>query len=392
MKLTLDEKEQEIRDEVRAFLAGNALRPHDLPQDLDTRVAVLREWQQEVYDAGLVGIAWPEEYGGRGGTASQQLVANLEMARAGAPELIGVIALEVVGPSIVAHGTPAQKAAHVKRMLTGEDIWCQGFSEPEAGSDLASLKTRAELDGDHFVINGQKTWTSYAQYAHWCAVLARTDRDAPAHKGISYLIVDMRTPGVEVRPLTQLTGDAEFGEVFFDDVRVPKQNVLGQLNQGWQLAMHTLTNERGPAVAGRQVKLRIILDRLVDEARSIQRDGRPAIEDPEILAQLTRAHIGLEVLRHQSYRSAGMATTRGAPGLESSIDKLWLVASEQRLGATVMDVLGSRLGAPVGDAAADQISELQNVYLYGRAASVYGGSEQIQKNIIAQRMLSLPRS
>jgi alkylation response protein AidB-like acyl-CoA dehydrogenase len=392
MKLTLDEKEQEIRDEVRAFLAGNPLRPEDLPQDLDPRVAALREWQKDVYDAGLVGISWPEEYGGRGGTASQQLVANLEMARAGAPELIGVIALEVVGPSIVAHGTPEQKGAYVERMLTGEDIWCQGFSEPEAGSDLASLKTRAEEDGDHFIINGQKTWTSYAQYAHWCAVLARTDRDAPPHKGISYLIVDMRTPGVEVRPLTQVTGDAEFGEVFFDDVRVPKENVLGQLNQGWQLAMHTLTNERGPAVAGRQVKLRIILDRLIDEARSIQRDGRPAIEDPEILAQLTRAHIGLEVLRHQSYRSAGMATARGAPGLESSIDKLWLVASELRLGGTVMDVLGSRLGALDGDPAADQISELQNVYLYGRAASVYGGSEQIQKNIIAQRMLSLPRS
>jgi alkylation response protein AidB-like acyl-CoA dehydrogenase len=392
MKLTLDEKEQEIRDEVREFLAGNVLRPEDLPRDLDARVAVLRTWQQDVYDAGLVGIAWPKEYGGRGGTASQQLVANLEMARAGAPELIGVIALEVVGPSIVAHGTPEQKRTYVKRMLTGQDIWCQGFSEPEAGSDLASLKTRAEHDGDHFVINGQKTWTSWAKYADWCAVLARTDRDAPAHKGISYIIVDTRAPGVDVRPLKQITGDAEFGEIFFDDVRVPKANLLGELNGGWPLAMHTLTNERGPAVAGRQVKLRIILDRLVDEAHSIQRDGRPAIEDPEIRAQLTRAHISLEVLRYQSYRSAGTATARGAAGLESSIDKLWLVASEQLLGATVMDVLGPHLGAQPNNPAADRISELQNVYLYSRAASVYGGSEQIQKNIISQRMLGLPRS
>jgi len=392
MKLTLDEKEEEIRDEVRTFLAGNALWPEDLPRDLDARVAVLREWQKDVYDAGLVGIAWPEEYGGRGGTASQQLVANLEMARAGAPELIGVIGLEVVGPSIVAHGTPEQKCAYVKRMLTGEDIWCQGFSEPEAGSDLASLKTRAEYDGDHFVINGQKTWTSYAKYARWCAVLARTDRDAPTHQGISYLIVDTKSPGVQVRPLRQITGDAEFGEIFFDDVRVPTANVLGELNQGWRLAMHTLTNERGPAVAGRQVKLRIVLDRLVDEARALQRDGRPAIEDPEILTQLARAHVGLEVLRHQCYRSAGMATARGTAGLESSIDKLWLVASEQRLGGTVIDVLGPHLGGLAGDLAADQITELQNVYLYGRAASVYGGAEQIQKNIIAQRMLGLPRS
>jgi alkylation response protein AidB-like acyl-CoA dehydrogenase len=392
MQLTLDEKEQEIRDEVRAFLAGNRLRPEDLPHELDARVAVLRKWQRDVYDAGLVGIAWPEEYGGRGGTASQQLVANLEMARAGAPELIGVIALEVVGPSVVAHGTAEQKRTHVKRMLTGEDIWCQGFSEPEAGSDLASLKTRAEPDGDHFVINGQKTWTSWAKYADWCAVLARTDRDAPAHKGISYIIVDTHAPGVDVRPLTQITGDAEFGEIFFDNVRVPKANLLGELNGGWPLAMHTLTNERGPAVAGRQVKLRITLDRLVEEARSIQRDGRPAIEDPEVLAQLTRAHIDLEVLRYQSYRSAGAATARGAAGLESSIDKLWLVASEQRLGGTVLDVLGCHLGGQSNNAAADRVSELQNVYLYSRAASVYGGSEQIQKNIIAQRMLGLPRS
>jgi alkylation response protein AidB-like acyl-CoA dehydrogenase len=392
MQLTLDEKEQEIRDEVRAFLAGNALRPEDLPHELDARVAVLRKWQRDVYDAGLVGIAWPEEYGGRGGTASQQLVANLEMARAGAPELIGVIALEVVGPSVVAHGTAEQKSTHVKRMLTGEDIWCQGFSEPEAGSDLASLKTRAEPDGDHFVINGQKTWTSWAKYADWCAVLARTDRDAPAHKGISYIIVDTRAPGVDVRPLKQITGDAEFGEIFFDNVRVPKANLLGELNGGWPLAMHTLTNERGPAVAGRQVKLRITLDRLVEEARSIQRDGRPVIEDPEVLAQLTRAHIDLEVLRYQSYRSAGAATARGAAGLESSIDKLWLVASEQRLGGTVLDVLGCHLGGQSNNAAADRVSELQNVYLYSRAASVYGGSEQIQKNIIAQRMLGLPRS
>src|SRR5258705_574703 len=392
MQLTLDEKEQEIRDEVRAFLAGNALRRECLPHELDARVAVLRKWQRDVYDAGLVGIAWPEEYGGRGGTASQQLVANLELARAGAPELIGVIALEVVGPSVVAHGTAEQKRAHVKRMLTGDDIWCQGFSEPEAGSDLASLKTRAELDGDHFVINGQKTWTSWAKYADWCAVLARTDRHAPAHKGISYIIVDTHAPGVHVRPLTQITGDAEFGEIFFDNVRVPKANLLGELNGGWPLAMHTLTNERGPAVAGRQVKLRITLDRLVDEARSIQRDGRPAIEDPEVLAQLTRAHIDLEVLRYQSYRSAGAATARGAAGLESSIDKLWLVASEQRLGGTVLDVLGPHLGAQSDNPAAHRISELQNVYLYSRAASVYGGSEQIQKNIISQRMLGLPRS
>jgi alkylation response protein AidB-like acyl-CoA dehydrogenase len=392
MRLSLDDSEQRIQREVREFLAAHMPDPTDLPEDLDGRVAVLREWQRHLYDAGLVGISWPKEFGGRGGTPSEQLVANLEMTRAGAPELISVIALEVVGPSIVAYGNSEQKERYVRRMLTGEELWCQGFSEPEAGSDLASLRTRAEDRGDHFVVNGQKTWTSYAQYAKWCAVLARTDPDSPPHRGISYLVVDMESPGVEVRPLVQITGDAEFGEVFFDNAVVPRENLIGELNAGWQIAMHTLAHERGPAVAGRQVKLRTLLGRLTEYAHATLRDGEPAIDDPGVRQQLVRSFIALEVLRHQAYFSSGQVAARGALGFESSVDKLWLVAAEQQLGDACIDVLGPHPGTSHFSPLGVDPNEFQKVYLYGRAASIYGGSEQIQKNIIAGRVLGLPKA
>jgi alkylation response protein AidB-like acyl-CoA dehydrogenase len=391
MNLAMDEAESRVRDEVLAFLATNTLGSDDLPGDLDERIAVLRDWQRKLYDAGLVGIAWPRELGGRGGTASQQIVANLELAKAGAPEPVGVIGLEVVGPSILAYGSPEQRRMYAPRILTGEDIWCQGFSEPEAGSDLAALRTRAESRGDHFVVTGQKTWTSYAQYARWCAVLARTDTAAPPHRGISYLVVDMRSPGVEVRPLRQLTGDAEFAEVFFDGVEVPGENVIGELNQGWPIAMHTLTHERGPAVAGRQAKLRVLLDRLIEHARVTTRDGGPAIDQPAVLQLLARSHIALEVLRHQTYRSTGQAAARGRPGLESSVDKVWLANAEQQLGEACIDVLGPHTSGSDVWPGGRLVTELQNAYLYGRAASVYGGSIQIQRNIIAGRTLGLPK-
>jgi alkylation response protein AidB-like acyl-CoA dehydrogenase len=322
----------------------------------------------------------------------EQLVVSHEMALAGAPELIGVVGLEVVGPSIVEYGTDEQKAAFVPPILSAEEIWCQGFSEPEAGSDLASLRTVAEDQGDHFVVRGQKTWTSWAQYASWCAVLARTDRDAPAHRGISYLIVDMRSPGVTVRPLTQITGDPEFSEVFFDDVRVPADMILGERNAGWGIAMHTLSHERGPAVAARAVKLRVLLDELLLQAGRIQRDGRPAIEEPSVREAITRAHIELEVLRHHSLRSLGAAVAQGKPGFETSIDKLFMSIAEQRVGDACLAVLGPfttrspRAGPPA------VLGGLPNTYLYGRAASIYGGTAQIQKNIIAERILGLPRS
>jgi alkylation response protein AidB-like acyl-CoA dehydrogenase len=298
----------------------------------------------------------------------EQIVANEELARAGAPPLIGEVGLEVVGPTIVAEGTPEQKAAYLERILSGDDIWCQGFSEPNAGSDLASLRTRAEDRGDHFVINGQKTWTSWAQYASWCAVLARTDPDAPPHRGISYLIVDMRSPGIDVRPLVQMTGDAEFSEVYFQDVVVPRENVLGKLNAGWALAMHTLTNERGPVVLSHQVKLRVALDALAADATRFERDGVPAIDDPQVRASLARAHVAVEVLRYHAYRSVGGAIARGAAGVETSVDKLQMTAADKVLGDACLDVLGPFAASPEGAPHGTSAHAWQHLYLHSRAS------------------------
>jgi alkylation response protein AidB-like acyl-CoA dehydrogenase len=391
MRLTRSDDERRIAEEVRDFLATNMPNPMAEPADFDERIAWLRDWQRKLHGAGLVNVAWPREHGGRGATLGEQMVVEEELARAGAPELIGVVGLGVVGPSIVAHGTDAQKARWLPAILSGEEIWCQGFSEPGAGSDLAALRTVAEDRGDHWVIRGQKTWTSWAQYASWCAVLARTDPDAPAHKGISYLVADLSSPGVEVRPLVQLTGDAEFSEVYFDDVVVPKEQIIGAVNAGWGIAMHTLSHERGPAVAARAVKLRVLLDQLIADAGRLERDGRPVLEDEAVRSILARTHVQLEVLRCQSARTVGTMIANGKPGLETSIDKLQLTRSEQLLGDAALAVLGPVAPYSDPDGQVD-VRNWRGVYMYARAASIYGGASQIQKNIIAERILGLPRS
>jgi alkylation response protein AidB-like acyl-CoA dehydrogenase len=392
MQLTPNEAELALRDEIGAFLAEHQPLAEDVPDDFDARVEFLRDWQRTLHEAGLIGLSWPREYGGRGATLTEQIIANQVLAEAGAPTIIGSVGLDVVGPSLVDHGTEEQKARFLDGILSARDIWCQGFSEVGAGSDLAALKTKAvQRDGD-FVLSGHKVWTSYAQHARWCAVLARTDPDAPTHKRISYLLVDMQSPGIEIRPLVQSTGDPEFGEVYFDEVVVPRENLLGPLHGGWKIAMHTLSHERGWYGVGRQVILRVLLDRLVEEARRVTRDGRPAIESPTIRTALAQAHIGLEVLKHQGYRSVGKMLADGHPGLESSVDKVVLARVEQVLVDVSLDVLGAHAALGAGAPAGVHPHAWQHAYFYGRAASVYGGSEQIQRNIIAERILGLPRS
>jgi alkylation response protein AidB-like acyl-CoA dehydrogenase len=392
MRLSLNDAELRVRDEVRAFLAENLPAADEIPAELDARVAFLRQWQRKLFDARLVNVTWPEEVGGRDATLMEQIVVNQELARAGAPPLIGEVGLEVVGPTIVAQGTPEQKVAYLERILSADDIWCQGFSEPNAGSDLASLRTRADDHGDHFVVHGQKTWTSWAQYASWCAVLARTDQDAPAHRGISYLIVDMRSPGIDVRPLVQMTGEAEFSEVYFDGVVVPRENVLGDLNGGWKLAMHTLTNERGPVVLSHQVKLRVALDALARDAVRYPRDGAAAIDNPHVRASLVRAHVAVEVLRYHAYRSTGAAIARGGAGVETSVDKLQMTAADKLVGDAALEVLGPFAASEAVAPDPAGAHRWQHLYLHTRASSIYGGTSQIQKSIIAERILGLPRS
>src|SRR5829696_4647376 len=298
MQLRATEPERALQQEVRTFLARERVTSDELPHALDARIEVLREWQASCYEAGYVGRAWPQQFGGGGRPPVEQIVVDQELAAAGAPEFVNVVGLDVLGPSLLRFGNDEQRRRYIPAILSADEIWCQGFSEPEAGSDLASLRTRAVEHDDHFVVSGQKTWVSWGQYARWCGVLARTEETGPKHRGISMLIVDMRSPGVEVRPMTQITGHAEFCELFLDDVVVPKANLLGELGDGWKIAMHTLGHERGTAALPRQVKLRTWVDRAVREAAA---SGR--IDDAATQQELARAFIAVEVLRHHAYRT-----------------------------------------------------------------------------------------
>jgi alkylation response protein AidB-like acyl-CoA dehydrogenase len=390
MQLTETASERALADEVRAFLSREGFRSADLPRGLDERMDVLRRWQASCYGAGFVGRAWPAEFGGGGRGPVEQIIVDQEMAAAGAPEFVNVVGLDVLGPSLLRFGNDEQRRRYIPTILSAQEIWCQGFSEPEAGSDLASLRTRAVEDGDRFVINGQKTWVSWGQYATWCGVLARTDDSVPRHRGISMLILDMSSPGVEVRPMTQITGHAEFSELFLDDVVVPRENLLGQLGDGWKIAMHTLGHERGTAALPRQVKLRTWLDRAVSVAARRELDGGSVLENPQAQTALARALIGIEVLRHHAYRTVGEFLNGGAVGPESSSVKLLMAEAEQRLAATALEVFGPTLlhGDP-DDALENDF--WYETYLYSRAASVYGGTRQIQRDIIADRILALPK-
>ena len=390
MRLTATESERGLQEELRDFLATERSDAAQLPRTLAERMEVLRGWQARCYAAGYVGRAWPRECGGGGAPASEQIIIDQELAAAGAPEFVNVVGLDVLGPSLLRFGTDEQRRRHIPPILSADEIWCQGFSEPDAGSDLASLRTRAEIRDDHFVLSGQKTWVSWGQFARWCGVLARTDDAGPKHRGISMLIVDMRSPGIELRPMTQITGQAEFCELFLDDVVVPRENLLGNLGDGWKIAMHTLGHERGTAALPRQVKLRTWLDRAVREAAGRTIDGEPLLSDPEAQVALARALIGVEVLRHHAYRTVGEFLNGGAVGPDSSSVKLLMAEAEQRVASTALEVLGATLEHGEPDAV-EENEFWYETYLYSRAATLYGGTQQIQRNIIADRVLALPQ-
>jgi alkylation response protein AidB-like acyl-CoA dehydrogenase len=381
VKLGLEPHERRLQEELRAFLAEHSPDPDDLPHALDERISYLRRWQARLYRAGYVGRAWPAEYGGGGRPASEQIVVDQELAAAGAPELVAIVGLDVLGPALLAYGTDEQRRRYIAPILSAEELWCQGFSEPEAGSDLASLRTRAIETADGYLVSGQKTWVSWGQFARWCGVLARTDQDVPRHKGISLLIVDLESSGVDVRPMEQITGHAEFSELFLDDVFVPRENLLGEPGQGWAIAMHVVAHERGTAALPRQVTLRTWFDRLVADAARTTRDREPLLADTDAQTTLARALIEIEALRHHAVRTMSAFVGGGTVGPQSSGVKLLMAQAEQRLGVTALELLGD---AGAGDFWHER-------YLYSRAASVYGGTQQIQRNIIADRVLSLPQ-
>ncbi|HKO56882.1 MAG TPA: acyl-CoA dehydrogenase [Thermoanaerobaculia bacterium] len=385
MNLNLTPAEQQFRDDFRAWLAANV--PPPFRGDKTEQVAYLRKWQRTLYEGGWAGISWPKAFGGRGASLIEQAIFQEELALADAPQLLGTIGLSLVGPTIIAMGTEEQKARYLPPILSGEEIWCQGFSEPNAGSDLAALGTKAQRDGDAFVVNGQKIWTSFAHIADWCLLLVRTDSEAPKHKGITCLLADMRAEGVSVRPLRMMSGDAGFNEVFFSDVRIPVTQVLGRINEGWSTAIAALMNERANLGTGIQVLFRRNLNALIARSHTIERNGRPASEDPIVRQKLAQSWLELEILRLNTNRALTSLSKSGVPGPEGSTQKLYWSEMNQRTQQTAQEVLGTW----------GQLSEFdegmwQYSYLRARGNTIEAGTSEIQRNIIAERVLGLPKS
>jgi alkylation response protein AidB-like acyl-CoA dehydrogenase len=386
---------EEFRRELRGWLASNIpneLRPENAAQLLETeRVPRLRAWQAKLAEARWVGITWPVEYGGRGASIPEQIVYTEEMARAGAPEVVGSLGIGIAGPPLIAYGTEEQRRRFARRILTAEDLWCFGFSEPSAGSDLASLRTKAILEGDSFVLNGQKVWTTLAHHADWCMVLCRTDPESARRKGISCLLVDMKSPGITVRPLRQMGGQAEFNEVFFENVRVPRDNLLGELNNGWQIATAALQNERGILYV---VEMQILLTKGRDALMRWARE-RGATRDPVTRQALADIYLGVETFRHTCQRTLHKLLRMGMPGPEASIIKLhWteLTQTMPRVGMSILGAAGLLYDTPQPNSQRFNPAQwLQGAFLGAPAASIASGTSEIMRGIIAMQVLGLPR-
>jgi alkylation response protein AidB-like acyl-CoA dehydrogenase len=395
MDLSFSPDQERFRQRVQQFLRDNLPsgwgkgggRPPGMSQ-----IDFLKDWQRRLNDNGLLGMAWPKEYGGQGASQVEMAIFNEEVARFRAPGPLNVLGMSMAGPTIITHGTDEQKRRYLPKILNCEEIWCQGFSEPNAGSDLASLKTRAELKGDEFIINGQKVWTTLGHIADMCMLLVRTDPDAPKHRGLSYLLVEMRSPGITVKPLRQMTGESEFNEMFFDEVRVPRANLLGPLNEGWRVATTTLMNERGTSALATVMRYRIVFDEIVDLARSTYRNGTPSTKDPVIRQQLAQFYVDLEMMRFTAYRTFSKILKGGDPGPEGSISKIAWSELNQRMMELVMTLEGPASQLMRGSPHAVEGGRWQHHFLRSRANTIEAGTSEIQRNIIAERILGLPRA
>ena len=341
MDLTLSPSEEEFREEVRTWLQENHPGPEPEGAGLDEVMRFRREWQLKLHGAGWAGISWPKEYGGRGATMIEQAIFAAEATRQEAPAPANVLGLAMGGPVVIAHGTDEQKARYLEPILTGEEIWCQGFSEPESGSDLASLKTRAVKDGDEWVVTGQKVWTTFAQYAKWCMLVARTDPDAPKHQGLTYFLMDMEQDAVQTRPLVQITGEGEFNEVFFEEARVPDANVVGGVGNGWSVAITTLMNERAGLAFGAISQIQNALGRLSKLAQETPSNGGTAADDPYFRQRIAQLYIEVETMRLNAYRGLTKTMQSGIPGPEGSLGKWQWADINQDLTELALEIEGT---------------------------------------------------
>jgi alkylation response protein AidB-like acyl-CoA dehydrogenase len=383
MELRDTPDEAAFRQELRDFIKGNlpdgsAKRGGRRFEDAD------REWSRRLGEAGYAGLTWPKEYGGAGAPYSHQAIFLEELARAEAPPHLGVIGLGMAGPTIMTWGSDEQKERYLSKILTAEEIWCQGFSEPDAGSDLAASRTRIEDTGDHFLVNGQKVWSSFAHIADFCILVGLGDPDAPRYKNLTYVIVDMHAPGIEVRPLVQITGQPEFNEIFFTDVKVPRENLLGGVGDGWQVAMTTLLHERGTLGFALSATLDVAVRKLISLAKERK------VTDAILLDRIAREWIELQALKYTNYRSLTALQKTGVPGPEGSASKLVWSENNQRLTKLALEILGSHAQLTNGGGYADGYWQYQQ--LRSRGNTIEAGTSEILRNIIAERVLGLPRS
>ncbi|MFC1971449.1 acyl-CoA dehydrogenase family protein [Chloroflexota bacterium] len=391
-------EEEAFQEEVRNWLAVNMkelpewwTNPEILGPEVGSKERCQFDiwWHRKLYDAGFVGITWPKEYGGRGGTFMQTVICNEELVKHRAPLPVNYFALSFCGPTIMNFGTQQQKELFLRNMLTAGELWCEGFSEPEAGSDLASLQTHAVEDGDDYVVNGQKVWTSEGHFADWAILLARTDTEAPKHRGISYFLLDMHSPGVTLRPLKQITGEADFNEMFLDNVRIPKSMMVGEKNKGWYVAMSTLDYER---TGWRTILQNInLLEDLINLARKIEKNGESVTKDPLVRQQLAQLYIEANVAKYNELRSLTRQIRGERPGPEDMVSVLLGVESGQRLTDFAMQLLGPYGQLSPGSKYAIEQGRWQYNCLAWRCRTIAGGTSEIRRNVIAQRALGLPR-
>ncbi len=389
MDLRLTDQHLAFRDELRAWLAQHLARPwrdevRD-PQATENGLFELRRrWQRRLHEAGYLGMDWPPEWGGRGATEVEKAIFEAELARADAPPIPNLLGIGLLGPALIHHGTEAQRRRFIPSMLSAEEIWCQGFSEPGAGSDLASLRTSARLEGDHFVLNGQKIWTTFGPWADWIFVLARSDAQ-DRYGGISFILCRLDTPGITVRPLRQITGESEFGEVFFEDVRVPRENLVGEIGGGWRIAMTVLAYERGSLSLAYSVRFGRDLDRLASACAELGRTGSAVRE------KLGRLVVENAVMQANGIRALANLADGRVPGPEASLEKLYWSEFDKRFRDTALDLLGP--GGQLLRASAEARPEVDwaREFLWSRAGTIYSGSSEVQRNIIAKRVLNLPQ-